>query len=809
MEHPIAQPIPVVPLRGGAVFPGITTTISIGRARSLEAAQAAVQGNGELLILVQRDAAVELPGAEDLAPIGILGMVRDILRAPQMGGVQMLLELRDRVEFVSLDQEEPYYTGTYRPLPPEPAEVSEEAAAEMLEAIAYLEKYAEALGEVNQQVLVATRSRKTPGELSDYLSGLLNLPFDFELELLGNLDGLDRLRSLRAYLENELQIAQVRRELEGEAREGATKAQREYLLREQMKAIKRELGEEPEDLDSELRGKIEAAGMPEEVEAKALKELKRLSMQNPQAAEAGVIRTYLETLVDLPWTQETEDNLDLEHVRQVLDEDHYGLDEVKDRIIEYVAVRKLAGTQMKGAIINLNGPPGVGKTSIAQSVARAMGRKLVRLSLGGVRDEAEIRGHRRTYIGALPGRIIRGILDAGTRNPVIVLDEIDKVGADWRGDPSAALLEVLDPEQNHAFTDHYLEVSFDLSRVIFITTSNQVSQIPAALFDRMESIDMPGYIEDEKLGIARQHLVRKQLAGHGIREKVTVDIEPDALLLLIRRYTREAGVRQLERLIGTLVRKIAVRVASGGQGPFTISEADVREHLGPEKFSYGRAEVDDEIGVSTGLAVSSFGGDVMSIEVSLSEGSGKVLLTGSLGEVMRESAQAALTYARANARQLGLEPGVFDQVNIHVHVPAGATPKDGPSAGIALATAIISAFTNRPVRRDVAMTGEITLRGKVLEIGGLKEKTIAAHRAGIETVLLPQDNAKDIPELPDRIRDDLSLIPVQHLSEVLDMALLTPAGPPFEAAPAPRSEVEGSSAPIGRPKKGDSPAVAA
>jgi ATP-dependent Lon protease len=519
--------------------------------------------------------------------------------------------------------------------------------------------------------------------------------------------------------------------------------------------------------------------MPPKVLERALSELKRLEYQGQQSAEASVIRTYLEWLTELPWNNETEDNLEIDHVREVLDQDHYGLEDVKERIVEYVAVRKLAGKDMKGAIINLNGPPGVGKTSIATSVARAMGREMVRISLGGVRDEAEIRGHRRTYIGAIPGRIIRAIRDAKTRNPVIVLDEIDKVGTDWRGDPAAALLEVLDPEQNHSFTDHYLEVPFDLSQVIFITTSNQLNTIPAALLDRMETIPMPGYIEDEKLAIARQYLLKKQQESNGIGG-VDVTIEDTALRSLIRYHTLEAGVRQLERNLGKVARKLAVRVASGESGPFTVTEADVDEIMGPKKFTYGVIEEQDEVGLVTGLAVNSYGGNTLPIEVSLSEGNGRITLTGSLGDVMQESAQAALTYARANARGLGLEPAVFDKVNVHIHVPDGATPKDGPSAGIAMATAVISAFTRRPVRRDVAMTGEVTLRGKVLPIGGLKSKTIAAHRAGIKTVLLPKDNAKDIPELPERIRQDLELHPVAHLDEVLAIALLEPMGLPMK-----------------------------
>lgn len=763
------QFLPVIPLRGGVVFPGMTTTITIGRARSLAAAQGAVQGDGEILILVQYDADVEEPETNDLAPVGVLATVRDVMRTPHIG-VQMLIELHRRVRFEGLTQRQPYLMGGYSDI--EEIDGREEGGeAASAELIAYLEQYAEVLGEVNRQVMMALRNQTSAGELADYAAGLLNLPFDLELELLMTTSGVQRLRMIREYLERELRIAEVRTKIQEEAREGAEKAQREFMLREQMKAIRKELGEDDDATGGDLRERVLEAKMPEPVEKRALDELKRLEQQGPHSAEASVIRTYLEWLLELPWNAMTEDNLDIAHVREVLDEDHYGLEDVKDRIVEYVAVRKLAGNKMKGAIINLNGPPGVGKTSIATSVARAMGREMARISLGGVHDEAEIRGHRRTYIGAIPGRIIRALRDVKTRNPVIVLDEIDKVGADWRGDPSAALLEVLDPEQNHSFTDHYLEVPFDLSQVIFITTSNTLSTIPAPLLDRMESIHMPGYIEDEKVAIAQGYLLKKQLAGHGI-VGVDVTIEEGALRQMARHYTREAGVRQLERNIGTVVRKLAVKIASGESGPFTVTAEDIETFLGPEKFTHSIAEEKDEIGVSTGLAVNGFGGDILAIEVGLSEGNGKTTLTGSLGEVMQESAQAALTYARSHARSLGLDPMVFDRVNIHIHVPAGAQPKDGPSAGIALATAIISAFTQRPVRRDVAMTGEVTLRGKVLAIGGLKSKAIAAHRAGIKTVILPKDNAKDLQELPEQVRNELNLVTVSHLDEVLDLALL-------------------------------------
>jgi len=769
--------LPVVPLRGGAVFPGITTTISVGRRRSLAAAQAALEGDGELLILVQYKAEIENPENEDLVTVGILATVRDLIRTPHVG-VQMLVDLHRRVAFEGLTHKEPHLRGTFVELEEASDSTSEEL---ILEVLAYLEQYAEELGEANQQVITNARNQSTDGDLADYVAGILNLPFDTELELLTTMSGEVRLQVILEYLQQELRITEIRNKIQQEAKEGADKAQRDFLLREQMRAIQKELGQDSNAAGDDLGQKIEDAGMPEEVKERALSELRRLEYQGPQSAEASVIRTYLEWLIELPWDKETEDNLDVTHVREVLDEDHYGLDDVKDRIVEYVAVRKLAGNKMRGAIINLNGPPGVGKTSIATSVARAIGREMVRLSLGGVRDEAEIRGHRRTYIGAIPGRIIRALRDAKTRNPVIVLDEIDKVGTDWRGDPSSALLEVLDPEQNHSFTDHYLEVPFDLSQVIFITTSNQLSTIPMALLDRMETIQMLGYIEEEKVAIANRYLLKKQLEAHGI-EDVHVSFEDAAMSKLIRGYTREAGVRQLERNIGKVVRKLAVKIAGGESGPFLVSEADVEEIMGPEKFTFGVAEENDEVGVVTGLAVNAYGGDILPIEVSLSEGSGKITLTGQLGDVMRESAQAGLTYARANARLLDLEPGIFDKINVHIHVPDGATPKDGPSAGIGMATAVISALTRRPVRKEVAMTGEITLRGKVLPIGGLKSKAIAAHRAGVTTILIPKDNAKEIPELPERVREDLTIIPVSHLDEVLASALLEPAGKPIKLA---------------------------
>ena len=777
MAHPVnigSRNVPAVPLRGGAVFPGGVTTISIGRKRSLKAAQAAHDHHSDIVILIQYDPEVEEPDDADLAPIGILASVRDLMRAPQQG-VQMLVELKRRVRFEGITKQEPYFLARYS----EMEEASDGHPVELMaEAIALLEEYAHILGEVNRQVLANLRAKPTAGRLADYMAGLLNMPLDLEIELLSAGDGEVRLAKVVNYLKQELQIAEIRNQIQQDARDGADQAQREFLLREQMKAIQRELGDDNESIIDEMIRKIAEAELPPLVLARAQKELKRLERQGDQSAESSVIRTYLEWLVELPWNTLSEDKMDVDHVREVLDEDHFGLEDIKDRIVEYVAVRKLAGNTMRGAIINLNGPPGVGKTSIAQSVARAMGRQMVRISLGGVRDESEIRGHRRTYIGAMPGRLIRALRDVDSRNPVIVLDEIDKVGSDWRGDPSSALLEVLDPEQNGSFTDHYLEVPFDLSQTIFITTSNTTNTIPAPLLDRMETLQMTGYIEDEKVEIARQYLIRKQLDGHGVADK-GITFEESALRRIIRHYTYEAGVRQLERQLGTLVRKVAVRVARGVEGPFTITSADVEEHLGSERFQYGKAEETDEIGVVTGLGVIGYSSDTLKIELRVSEGKGKVTLTGSLGDVMKESAQTALSYVRTHAHDHGLDPRIFDKTDIHIHMPAGAQPKEGPSAGIALTTAIISVYSNRPVRRDVAMTGEVTLRGKVLPIGGLKAKTIAAHRAGIKTVIFPKENARDIPELVEKVREDLELVTAAHISEVLKAALLPAVGDPF------------------------------
>lgn len=772
MSQSIKQ-APAVPLRGGVVYPGGTTVITVTRARSLKAARAARQQRTDLLILVQIDPEIDNPTKEDLVPVGILATVQELKNTPQ--GTQMSVRLRKRIHFQEIVQNSPHLEATYTDIEHMHDAIDSE---KMAKAIALVEEYASALGDVNRQLLTRLRSLTTVGQLADFIGGLLTLPLETDIELLQMFDGEKRLETVIEYLEREVQIADIRTHLQQEAHDGAEKAQRDFLLREQMKAIQKELGDDGESVVSEMGEKIAAAEMPEKVQARALKELKRLERQGDMSAESSVIRSYLEWLTELPWNFLTKDNLDIDHVRAVLDEDHYGLNDVKERIVEYVAVRKLAGDKMRGPIINLNGPPGVGKTSIATSVAKAIGREMVRISLGGVRDEAEIRGHRRTYIGAIPGRIVRALRDCGSRNPVIVFDEIDKVGKDWRGDPASALLEVLDPEQNSTFQDHYLELPIDLSQVIFITTSNQISTIPDALRDRMEIIEMEGYIEDQKLAIANEYLIRKQVLAHGL-ELDDVELGDDAVRHLVRYYTHEAGVRQLEREIGSLIRKAAVKKARGEEPPFEISTETILAQLGPEKFTFGSAEESDEVGVVTGLAVIGYSSDTLSIEIRLSEGKGRLNLTGKLGDVMKESAQAALTYVRTTATQWGLDPVVFDKTDIHIHIPAGATPKDGPSAGIALSTAIVSAFANRPVRKDVAMTGEVTIRGKVLPIGGLVAKLIAAHRSGIKTAIFPEENKKHLRDLPERISEELEFIPVSHMDTVIEYALLDPIGKPF------------------------------
>ena len=715
----------------------------------------------------------------ELCNVGVIAEVGQYISRPG-GQDHVILQGVSRGVAEELIQDQPFVAARVRR---EDDVVSDPGRTEaaMSAVLEQIESYISMLPNVPEEVLTMVRGVDEPGWLADLIAFSPEFTSQQRQTLLETLDPIERLRQLSVMIQKRLDVLNLRHEIQSEAQAGMDRQQREYFLREQLRAIQKELGEgsSEEAVANEIREKIDASGMPDEVKTKAIAQVERLEQQHPFSPEIGVIRTYLEWLTELPWAKETEDRLDLDEAASILDEDHYGLDKVKERIIEYIAVRKLAGDKLRAPILCFVGPPGVGKTSLGKSIARAIGREYVRMSLGGVRDEAEIRGHRRTYVGAMPGRVIKAVRDAGSLNPVIVLDEVDKLGADtFRGDPSSALLEVLDPEQNSTYSDHYMEVPFDLSKVIFITTANMLAPIPPALRDRMEIIGVSGYTEIEKLAIATNYLVPKALESHGLTDQQLV-ITQDALRRVVREYTEESGVRNLEREVGSLCRKVARKFA-GSNPPesITLEAENVPDYLGIPRYDFGLAEEQDEVGVATGAAVTSIGGDLLSIEVTVMPGKGELSLTGKLGDVMQESARAALSYARSRATSLGIDPEVFDKNNIHVHVPAGSIPKDGPSAGITMATALISALTGVQVRRDVAMTGEITLRGKVLPIGGLREKTLAAHRGGIKTFILPRKNAKDIADIPDVVKADLELVEVSTLDEVLATALVTdPASP--------------------------------
>jgi ATP-dependent Lon protease len=717
------------------------------------------------------------PLIEDLHRVGVIAEIAQYITRPG-GQDHVILQGVSRGAIESVIQEEPYLAARVRRAEDRVGDSAESEAA-MAAVIEQVESYVNLLPNVPEEVLDMIRSIEDPGWMADLIAFSPEFTSAQRQELLEQFDPVGRLRRVSVFIQKRLNLLNLRHQIQNEAQEGMEKQQREYYLREQLRAIQKELGEGSgeEAVANEFREKIESIGMPDEVREKALVQLDRLEQQHPFSPEIGIIRSYLEWLTELPWSVETEDLLDLDEAARILDEDHHGLEKVKDRILEFIAVRKLAGDKQRAPILLFVGPPGVGKTSLGKSIARAIGRKYVRMSLGGVRDEAEIRGHRRTYVGAMPGRMVKALRDAGSKNPVMVLDEVDKLGSDtFRGDPSSALLEVLDPEQNTTFSDHYLEVPFDLSKVIFITTANMLDPIPPALRDRMEIIEVSGYTEIEKMAIARNYLLPKALESHGLSEE-QLTITDEAVRRLIREYTEESGVRNLEREIGALARKVARKFAAADAPEhFRVDGDEVQELLGVPRYEFGLAEEHDEVGVATGAAVTSVGGDLLAIEVTIAEGKGELTLTGQLGDVMKESARAALSYARSRADQLGIDAEVFDKRNIHIHIPAGAIPKDGPSAGITMATAVISALTGQRVRKDVAMTGEITLRGKVLPIGGLREKTLAAHRGGITTFLLPRKNAKDLSELPEIVRNEVELIEVGHLDEVLDIAFVKEPG---------------------------------
>jgi ATP-dependent Lon protease len=723
-----------------------------------------------------------LVDTDELCTIGVIAEVGHKITRPG-GPAHVILQGVARGVVREFHRRAPYTVVTAERVD-DPEVNSLEARAVMSHVVEQVEHYVSMLPNVPDEVVTMVRSVDEPGWLADLIAFSPEFESARRQEVLEIFDPVERLRRISVMMQERLEFLSLRQQIQSEAQAGLDRQQREYLLREQMRTIQRELGDitGEEALVNEFREKIEAAGMPEEVKTKALLQVSRLEHQHPFSPEIGVIRSYLEWLTELPWSTETQDRLDLNDAARILDEDHYGLEKVKERILEFIAVRKLVlssadgrdGSRMKAPIICFVGPPGVGKTSLGRSIARAIGRSYVRMSLGGVRDEAEIRGHRRTYVGAMPGRVIKALRDAKTRNPVMVLDEVDKVGSDaFRGDPSSALLEVLDPEQNHSFSDHYLEVPFDLSQVIFITTANLLEPIPPPLRDRMEIIEVPGYTEVEKLEIARSFLLPKARDAHGLREDQIV-VGDDALLRLIREYTHESGVRNLDREIGALCRKVARRVAEAPERESPrIGHDDLPGYLGVPRYEYGLAEENDEVGVATGAAVTGAGGDLLSVEVSVMKGKADLVLTGQLGDVMQESARAAISYARSRADQLGIPDGFFEGHSIHIHVPAGAIPKDGPSAGVTMGTALISAITGIRVRKDVAMTGEITLRGKVLPIGGVREKALAAHRGGNTTFIVPKRNEKDLAELPDTVRQALDIRLVSHMDEVLEVALVS------------------------------------
>lgn len=766
----IPKKLTLIPLRDLIIFPNLVVPLFVGRDKSIKALEEAMKEEHIIALATQKVAEMQDPDVSDLYTVGCAATIMQELKLPD-GTAKALVEGLGRIRITDFIQTEPFFKVEVEPVE-ETKEKNIETEALMRNLVSQFEKTARLGKPIPQEVLLATINIDEPGRLADFIAFHLSLKTEEKQQILEAIDPKQRLSRVSSFLKRELEILEIGSKIQSRVKEQMTKTQKEYFLKEQMRAIQKELGSVDEKTAEieELKEKIKEAQMPSEVEEKAVKELGRLEKMPSAAAEVSVIRTYLDWLISLPWAQEEQEHLDLKEAAKILDEDHYGLRKVKERMLEYLAVHKLA-KKMRGPILCFVGPPGTGKTSIGKSIARSLGRKFIRVSLGGVRDEAEIRGHRRTYVGALPGRIIQSINQGGTKNPIFMLDEIDKIGADFRGDPSAALLEALDPEQNYAFSDHYLEVPFDLSSVMFITTANILDTIPPALRDRMEVIHFPGYTEDEKVKIAQQFLVLKQREGHGLTED-NIEISESALQEVIRVHTREAGVRNLDRKIAAICRQIARKVVEGEKETAKITGENLHDYLGPPQFRYGLAEEKDEIGVTTGLAWTEVGGDIISVEATIMKGKGKLTLTGHLGEVMQESAQAAVSYIRSRAEMLNIEADFYDKYDIHIHVPAAAIPKDGPSAGITMATALISALAKRPVHKNVGMTGEITLRGHILPVGGLKEKILAAHRAGLDKVMIPKDNEKDLELVPERTRKEVELIPVAHMDEVLKYALI-------------------------------------
>ncbi|OPY56961.1 MAG: Lon protease 1 [Pelotomaculum sp. PtaU1.Bin035] len=774
--------LPLLPLRGILVFPYMVIHLDVGREKSVTAIEEAMIQDRVIFLATQKEAQTDDPGQEDIFQIGTVAEVKQLLKLPG-GTIRVLVEGLTRARIQRFIANEPYFQVEVEQYS-EHFKKTSEVEALMRSLVYQFEQYVKLSKRIPPEAVVSVVNLEEPGRLADIIASHLTLRIEDKQSILEAVDIIKRLEKLCAILAKELEIVELERKINIRVRKQMEKTQKEYYLREQMKAIQRELGEKDERVaeGEELREKITEAKLPKDVEEKAIKEVERLEKMPPMAAEAAVVRNYLDWLLSLPWNKGTRDRLDIKAADAVLEEDHYGLKTVKERILEYLAIRKLA-KKMKGPIICFVGPPGVGKTSLGRSIARALERKFIRMSLGGVRDEAEIRGHRRTYVGAMPGRIIQGMRQAGSKNPVFLLDEIDKMSMDFRGDPSAALLEVLDMEQNNTFSDHYIEAPFDLSNVMFITTANVQHNIPRPLLDRMEVINLSGYTEEEKVQIAIRYLVPKQIKEHGLNKDM-LKMSENTVRKIIREYTRESGVRNLERQIAAICRKTARQIVADKLKKIKVTTQNLSQFLGTPRFRYGIAEQDDQVGVATGLAWTEVGGDTLAIEITIYKGSGRLTLTGKLGEVMKESAQAGYSYIRGRAGELGIDEAFYDKQDIHIHIPEGAIPKDGPSAGITMATALASAITGRKVRHDLAMTGEITLRGRVLPVGGIKEKVLAAHRAGIKILLLPKDNKKDLDEIPKKVKDKINFVLVDHMDQVLEAALAEKEYEPIEVAAA-------------------------
>jgi ATP-dependent Lon protease len=761
--------IPLLPLRGLLVFPSMVLHIDVGRERSIKALEHAMLDDSKIFLVTQKDLRVETPTEKDLYTVGTIAKVKQMLKLPN-GTLRILVEGLERAKMENYVEANEFTTADITTFEQEPI-VDMETEALMRTLITYFEKYAKASSKITTDTIDSVVDIEDPSKLADIIASHMPFKIAEKQEVLDIINVKKRIDHLIIRLHDEQEILSLEKKISFKVKKAMERTQKEYYLREQMKAIQSELGDRDGKTGevADLRKKIDASGMPESTMEIALKELDRYEKLPAASAESGVIRNYIEWLASIPWSEKTTDRLDAKLAEEILNRDHDGLEKVKERILEYLSVRQLMQS-LRGPIICLVGPPGVGKTSLARSIAETLDRKFVRIALGGVRDESEIRGHRRTYVGAMPGRIIQGMKKAGTINPVFLLDEIDKMSNDFRGDPSAAMLEVLDPEQNATFSDHYIEEPYNLSDVMFIATANDLSTIPGPLRDRMEIISIAGYTEYEKVEIVKNHLIPKQMKEHGLK-KAQFTMKEDAILDLIRYYTREAGVRTLERTIATVCRKAAKIIVTGEKKKVTVSTKVVQEMLGKPRFRYGQAETEDQIGIATGLAYTTVGGDTLQIEVSLTPGKGKLQLTGKLGDVMKESAQTALSYVRSLTHKLAIDADYFDQHDLHIHVPEGAVPKDGPSAGITIATAVVSAITNKPVKREVGMTGEITLRGRVLPIGGLKEKSLSAHRAGLKTIIIPKDNERDIDDIPQVIREQLTFKLVSQADEVLAIAL--------------------------------------